>query len=115
MEDLIPITLFLIIGLVLCMSFYFRYRTRREVQQTLRLALESGRELTPEFLAAAADEPAGGGRDLRRGVIACALAVALAVSAWVLDTEELYGIAAFPLMLGFAYLALWRFGPGRTA
>lgn len=115
MEELIPITLFLITGLVLCVAFYLRYRARQEVQLTLRRALESGRELTPEFLAAVADQPPGGNRDLRRGVIGFALAVALAVCAWLIDTTELYGVAAFPLTLGLAYLALWRFDPNRSA
>jgi hypothetical protein len=114
-EDLIPIVLFLVIGIVLCIAFYLRYRARQDIQRTLRLALESGRELTPEFLAAVGAEPPGGNRDLRRGLIAFALAAALALCAWPLDAVELLGFAAFPLMLGIAYLVLWRLESNRSA
>lgn len=115
MDDMIPIVLFLVIGVVLCTFFFLRYRGRQEIQHTLRLAMERGTELTPELLEAmSVDVAAGGQRDLRRGIIALALAAATAIFAWVIE-PDLLGVAAFPLMLGIAYLALWRFSPRRAA
>ena len=113
--DLVPIVLFLVIGVVLVAFFYFRYRARQEVQHTVRLAVEQGKELTPELLETIGTEAAGGVRDLRKGVIWLALAVALALMAWIHDEFEMLGVASLPLMLGIAYLGLWRFSPGRTA
>ncbi len=111
--DLVPIVMFLVIGLVLCTYFYFRHRTRQAVQQTVRTAIERGQELTPEVLEAVSGELAGGFRDLRRGVIWLALAAGFGTLALVIDEPDALGVAALPLMLGIAYLALWRFNPGR--
>jgi hypothetical protein len=113
MEEWVPIVLFVVTGLVLCTFFYFRYRARQEVQHTLRIAVEHGKELTPELLEALSVDPAGGSRDLRKGVIWLALAAALGLMAWTVDEFDLLGIASFPLMLGLAYLALWRFNAGK--
>lgn len=113
--ELIPIILFLVIGVVLSTFFYFRHRARQEIHHTLRLAVEHGKDLSPELLEAISLDIGGGRRDLRRGVMSVAIAVAIAICAWMLDEVELLGIAAFPLMLGIAYLGLWRFNPGRSA
>lgn len=115
MDNWVPIVLFLVIGAVLSVYFFFRYRARQEIQHTLRLAMENGRELSPELLAAVSTDVVGGGRDLRRGVVSLALAAAIALFAWVMDESALLGFAAFPLMLGVAYLGLWRFDPNRAA
>lgn len=112
MEDLIPIFLFAMIALVLCSYFFFRHRARQEVQQTVRIAIERGQELTPEVLEAVSGEVAGGFRDLRRGIIWLALATALGVLSFAVEEPQVLGVAAFPLMLGIAYLALWRLNPG---
>ena len=115
MDYMIPIVLFLVIGVVLCTFFFLRYRSHQEIQHTLRLAMERGSELTPELLEAmSVDLGAGGQRDMRRGVIALALAIATGIFAWIVEPDVL-GVAAFPLMLGIAYLALWRFNPRRSA
>ena len=53
MEDLwIPIVMFVSIAVVFSLWFYFRYKSRLETQQTFRLALEKGSELSPEFCQA---------------------------------------------------------------
>jgi hypothetical protein len=105
-DDLIPITLFLMIGVVLCMFFYFRHRTRQEMQQTVRAAIERGQELSPEVLEALIGDP-GGSRDLRRALIWIAVALGFAGFGWGVDEVALYGIGAFPLFVGLAYLVLF--------
>ncbi len=108
----VPITLFIVIGVVLCAYYYFRYRARQDVQHTVRLAVERGAELTPEVLEAFSAEltPSALG-DLRKGVLWLALAAALGLMSWAIDERDLLGIGGFPLMLGIAYLALWLFLP----
>lgn len=109
MEDLVPLTLFLVTGVVLCLYLYLRYRANRDVQSTVQAALERGQELTPELLEALRSPSAAGPRDLRRGVLWLSLAAAMAIMAGALGEPDLLGPAAFPLMLGLAYLTLWRF------
>jgi hypothetical protein len=114
MEDwAVPIAMFLVIGAVLCTYLYLRYRARHEVLATVRHALERGHELTPELLEAVSGDVAGGQRDLRKGVIWLALAVAIGIMSWTFDESDLLGIAALPLLLGIAYLVLWRFSGGK--
>lgn len=104
--DLIPIVLFLTIGTVLGLYVYFRHRNRLELQQTVRMALERGQELTPEVLESLAGDP-GGQRDLRRGVIWLAVALAILTMGVTVDEWDLFGVAAFPGFVGLAYLVLW--------
>ena len=51
--------------------FYLRYRTRLDYQTTVRLVIEKGHELTPEFLAGLGEQPVRRerkpNRDLRFG------------------------------------------------
>jgi hypothetical protein len=115
MEDaLVPIVLFLTAGTVFCTYFYLRFRGRQAVQETVRLAMERGNEMTPQLLEMLANGNSTHG-DLRRGVVLIALAGAFAVMALVLDTVQLYGVAAFPLLVGIAYLVLWRLVPQPSA
>ena len=106
--DWVPIVFFVVVGAVAGTYLYLRYRVRQEVQQTIRHAMERGQEITPELLETLGGEIAGGQRDLRKGVIWLALAIALGITSWTLDEPDLLGPAALPLMLGLAYLVLWR-------
>jgi hypothetical protein len=44
-------TIALIVAATVVSFFYLRYRARLDYQQTVRLVIEEGRQLTPEFLA----------------------------------------------------------------
>ena len=46
----IPIAFFVALAIVIWLVAYFRFRTRSDMQQTVRLALEKGTELGPEVL-----------------------------------------------------------------
>jgi hypothetical protein len=112
-DDLIPIVLFLMTGVVLCTFFYFRHRSRQEMQQTVRVAIEQGQELSPEVLESLIGDP-GGSRDLRRGLIWIAIAMGFAGFGWGVSETALYGIGAFPLFVGLAYLVLFWAGRRRA-
>lgn len=111
-EELIPITMFAVIGIVLGLFYYFRYRTRAEMQQTVRAALERGQELSPELVDRLAEPRKSAMQDLRRGAIAISIGVGLALFGPVLGEEEairpLLATAMLPLAIGIAYLILWR-------
>lgn len=112
---MIPITMFAGLTVVLCLFFWFRYRNRNDMQQTIRLALDKGQELSPELIDRLGHPKAGKGRDLRLGLIWLALAVGLALCGLAVPDPSgnafrgcLAG-AAFPFAIGVAYMIIWRF------
>ena len=117
-EFLVPIVMFIAIAVVSCLVVYFRFRVRREFQQTVRVAFDKGQELTPELLQNLGGEPKPGNGDMRKGFIYVGLGIGLGVFGFVLGEEEavrpLLATATLPLLVGFAYLALWRIGSNRA-
>ena len=78
-EELIPIVMFVVIAVIFWLFYLFRHRNRAEIQQTIRLALEKGNDLSPELIDRLGEPPAGKDRDLRRGLVWIALGVGLAL------------------------------------
>lgn len=113
-EILIPIVLFISTAVVFGLFLYFKYKARLATQQTFRLALEKGSELNPEFIKQLANAEPAGDRDLRRGLIWLALGIAMSLLALGINEEDatgpILGSAAFPGLVGVAYLVMWRFG-----
>ena len=115
-EELIPVVLFLVTGAVFWLFFLYRQRSRSDRQQTIRLALEKGAELSPEFMKNLGEPEPPKNRDLRRGLVWMGLGVGLAlcgVATAAFAPEALYGClagAAFPFSIGAAYLIMWRYG-----
>jgi hypothetical protein len=113
-EELIPIVMFIMLGLVFIVMFYLRFRARVETQQTIRLALEKGTELSPELIKQLGEPEPARDQDLRRGLIWIALGVGMAVLAFGIDEPDamgpLLGTGAFPALIGVAYLIMWRYG-----
>lgn len=111
-EELIPITMFAVIGIVLGLFYYFRYRSRAQMQQTVRAALERGQELSPELVDRLGEPRKSAMHDLRRGSIAVSIGVGLALFGPVLGERELLrpllATAMLPLAIGIAYLILSR-------
>jgi hypothetical protein len=107
--------MFMGITVILCSLFWFRFKARSEMQQTLRSALDKGQELTPDIIDRLGHPKAGKYQDLRLGVIWLSLAVALALCGFFVPDPSgnaLKGClagAAFPLALGIGYLVLYRF------
>lgn len=93
--------------------FWLRYRARSDMQQTIRLALDKGQDLSPELIDRLGHPKTAKNRDLRLAVIWLAIAVALAAFGQSLPDNEapviLLGVAAFPLCIGLAYVIIWRF------
>ncbi|NNF66104.1 MAG: hypothetical protein HKM98_01195 [Gammaproteobacteria bacterium] len=115
--ELIPIAFFFALALILSFFYYFRYLGRKEMQHTVRAALERGHELSPELLDRLGEPRKSAFSDFRRGLIAIALAVAVAVFGYTLGEEDavrpLVAIATLPLFIGFAYIILWRVNNNR--
>ena len=114
MEIWVPISMFIGMTLVLCALVWFRARSRSEVQQTIRSALEKGHELTPEIIDRLGHPKPSKDKDMRLGVIWIAIAFALVAFAFgIPDDGDAFrvfmGISAFPFAIGFAYLILHKF------
>lgn len=114
-HDLVPIVMFISVAVVFALLFWFRYRARVEMQETLRVALDKGHELTPEIIDRLGQPQPSKDKDLRLGIIWMALAVGLVLCGFAIPDdsgEALRGVlagAAFPFAIGIAYLILYRF------
>ena len=116
-EELIPIAMFAAIALIFFIVLYFRQRSRADMQQTIRLALERGTELTPELISrlGTPSEPSKN-KDLRLSLIWLALAAGLALIGIAVPDPSGYAFrgclagAALPFAIGIAYLIMWRYG-----
>ena len=113
-EDLVPIVLFLVIALTYCVKYYFAHRTRQDVQSTVRVALERGDPLTADLLDRLVQAPTPKRTDLRRGIVGIGLGIGLGVFGLVLGEPDavrpMLAVGMVPLLLGLAYLVLWRLG-----
>ncbi len=115
-EELIPIAMFAAIALIFFLVLYFKHRTRAEMQQTVRLALEKGTELTPDIINRLGQPEPSKNRDLRAGLIWTALALGLVLCGFAVPDPSgnaLRGClagAAFPFAIGVAYLIMWLYG-----
>ncbi len=109
----VPTVTMLVIGGTIALITYYRFRRRREVQETIRVAIEKGQELPTEFLETISSPKSRPKKDqdLRRGVVL--IAVGLGIGAFgVLVGEDdavgpLMGIGSIPFLIGLALTALW--------
>lgn len=113
----IPIVSVFVIAGIIWLILYYRFRSRSDMQQTVRLAMEKGTELGPEIMEKLSGPPPDKNKDLRSAVIWMASAVGLAglgagIGIGTEDSEVMMiflGIGAFPLAIGIGYLIIWRF------
>jgi hypothetical protein len=115
-EDVIvPTVMFISLAVVFGLLFWFRYRARREMQETLRVALDKGQDLTPEIIDRLGHPKAAPDKDLRLGIIWLAIAGGLVLCGFAVPDdsgEALRGIlagAAFPFAIGVGYMILHFF------
>jgi hypothetical protein len=110
----VPIVMFVSLAVIFSFWLYFRYKTRAATQKTFRLALEKGNELTPELIRQMGEPEPAKDKDLRRGLIWLALGIALVIMGFAVNEPDaigpIMGSAAFPGLIGVAYLIMWRFG-----
>lgn len=118
---LIPIIAILMPVFIVGIVFYFRSRERTEMQKTLRMAIEKGQPLPPEYLDSLKKIDSGPVKsprnDIRSGLILIAVAGGLCVMDYIngdYGFGGLSGVAAIPGFIGVALLILGLFGLGKS-
>ncbi len=112
--DWIPIVMFTGMTIVLSLLVWFRFRIKREMQETMRTAIEQGQQLSAEIVDRLGQPKPPPDRDFRLSLIWLAIAISLTVFGFVIPDDSgdargvFFGIAAFPLCLGIAYFIMWR-------
>lgn len=114
-EILVPIFLFFAVVAAIWLFSHYNYKKRLTAHETLRLAVEKGQEVSPELVERMSylNDPVKS--DLRRGVLLIAFGVAFVILGSIMPHDEpeavrgVVAIASFPVILGLAYLGLWRF------
>lgn len=110
--EMIPVVLFIVLGIVVLGYFYWNHKNRVTIMKTVQKAIDQGEELTPQLLMqlGAAGNPRV--RDMRRGIVFLSLGIAgFLCSLFFADGDVVGGIRAgsvFPLMLGLGFLLVWR-------
>jgi hypothetical protein len=111
----IPIVAIVAPAAVVALAFWLRFRTRDGMQQTIRLALDKGVELSPELVDRLGHPKPSKDKDLRLALLWLAIAVGLALCGVAVPEpsgDALRGClagAAFPFAIGIAYLVIWRY------
>ena len=135
MEDFIPIfAIFAVFGTITAIIVgptYFKSRERREMQATVRAAIDKGQPLPPEVIEALSTEASKNipsrTRDIRRGIIWLAVGIGMAAFSLINEMRGfgdnwnegpnfdggLLGLAAIPVTIGLAYIVLSFFNKNR--
>ena len=110
---IVPTVTMLVIGGTIALITYYRFRRRREVQETIRIAIEKGQELPTEFLETISSPKSRPKKDqdLRRGVVLVAVGLGIGAFGVLVGEEDavgpLMGIGSIPFLIGLALTALW--------
>jgi len=128
LEVLIPLAPFIMIIAIVVVPAILKSRERRDMQATLRTAIEKGQPMPPEVIEALSKDnikPApSASRDLRLGVILLAVSIGIGLFGYAVgfigDVEEakavypILGIASIPGMVGLAFIVLSFFNKNKN-
>lgn len=121
-ELLIPLSPFIMIVAIVGFQTMQKVKAQREIQTTLRSAIEKGQPLPAdviESMSASIHRPPSATRDIRLGVILLAVSVGLALCGAALsffEEEIMYGmlaVSAIPATVGLAFLGLGFFNKNK--
>ena len=107
---------------------YLKSREKREMQTTVRHAIDKGQQLPPDLIDAMTRDVASKlpsrTRDLRRGVIWLAVGIGFAAFSYLSNlgwndhdmegaSAAMMGLAAIPVTVGLAFIVLSFFNPNK--
>ncbi|GAB3020365.1 DUF6249 domain-containing protein [Bowmanella dokdonensis] len=115
---LVPLIVFSSFVIALGMLLFYQYAKKRAFLGLIEKAIKTREDLTPDVIKAIAGQLYASNRDLRRGLFALLLGLAICGFSVAVDfphrgnidlNDALYGIALFPLLSGIGYLLLHLF------
>jgi len=115
-EDvLIPFVVFGSLAVIVVSAFYFSYKKRTVVYDAIKVAIEKTGTVDAALVEAIIRDNVGPYADLRKGIILIAVAAAFILLGFSIPDEEavgpMFGVASFPGLIGFAYVAFHFFAP----
>ena len=132
MEDFIPVfAIFAVFGSLTAIIVgpgWLKSREKREMQETLRRAIDKGQDLPAEVIDALTKDVSrnlpSATKDIRRGIIWLAVGIGIAAFGLINDLggdadwgghvgDGLLGIAAIPATIGLAFIALSFFNKNK--
>lgn len=131
MEDFIPIfAIFAVFGTITAIIVgptFLKYREKRDMQETVRHAVDKGQDLPPELIDVMTKDVQKALpsriKDIRRGIIWLAVGIGIAAFGLVSDMggngwnggmdNGLLGIACIPAVIGVAFIVLSFFNPSK--
>ncbi|MGD8325533.1 MAG: DUF6249 domain-containing protein [Sphingomonadales bacterium] len=116
-EDIIvPVVLFLSIGVSIIALLMYRHHNFLAAQETLRKFVDTNQALTPELIQSVGIKPVSPFADLRRGILFVAFALGLVVFGQAVPDDEapqvFLGLSAFPFFLGIGFFIAHYLGKG---
>lgn len=127
MNDLVPLAAvslpFLMVVAIIVIPAFLKSRERREMQATLRAAIEKGHDIPPETIDALTRNVKVAPTslsDLRTGVIWLAVGLGLAAFGYMIGFEDadafhpILGMAGIPAVIGLAFIVLSFFNPNKA-
>jgi hypothetical protein len=127
MGDLIPLAAvslpFLMIIAIVVVPAYLKSKERREMQATLRAAIDKGQPVPQEMIDAMTKNVKVAPTalsDIRTGIIWVAVGIGIGVFGYMVSYEEaeafhpMVGIAAIPTIIGLTYIVLSFFNPNKS-
>ncbi|MFN4296272.1 MAG: DUF6249 domain-containing protein [Brevundimonas sp.] len=124
-EIFVPLAFFAMIVAIVAIPSWLKSRDRRDMQATVRTAIDKGQPLPSELIEALSKDAAkavpSAHRDMRIGVIWLAIAIGVTTFGWAVsfadgDSEVFYvlgGIAAIPGFIGLAFIVLSFFNKNK--
>lgn len=132
MEDFIPLVAILsVFGTITAIAFgpaYLKSREKREMQATVRHAIDKGQQLPPELIEAMTKDVSSKlpsrTRDIRRGIIWLAVGIGIAAFGFLSElgwdrtemenvANGMLGVAAIPITIGLAFIVLSFFNANK--
>lgn len=113
-EILIPFIVFTALAVIFVSAFYFSYKKRHAIHETIRASIEKTGAVDGKLVETILHDNVGPNADLRKGIILISVAAAFIILGWMVEEEAfrpMVGVASFPGLVGFSYIIFHFFAP----
>lgn len=113
-EIIVPIAFFMTFPFCLFLLFYFKYRTNKEKQITLRTMVENGTNIPPEMFMEGKSRLTPIEKDRKNGIVYTLSSIGIILFLLVLNAgpKGLWSIGLIPLLMGIGNLINWKLASG---